>query len=151
MKVVFLILSLITFTYILILAINKVGVKYSNLQKCLFWLLPKGILTVAIIYMFKSYCDLFIGTQELSRTEFFIEVLSNDKTYSTLVNFFALLTFYQFLEDRYKKNYARPFKKLSELEVISKDVHNQILKRECDEITKKYKAKIKELKRKLDE
>lgn len=98
---------------------------------------------------------LFLDSTDLQSVEAkinaILEIFTHNDTYTVMVNLFALLTFYQLLEDRYQKVYSKPFKKLNELEVIIKDLHNQIVKAERDkaikEIEKKYKAKINELKR----
>ncbi|MEZ7172930.1 hypothetical protein [Sporosarcina sp. OR05] len=141
-------LCLITTVFILIFVLQKVGEKWPKLQKKVLWLLPKGIILVAIIYMIISYYELYIFLNQGAVTiETFKTLFIHDKTYVSMVNFFALLTFYQFLEDRYKKIYAKPFNKLSVIEVITKDVHNQILKQECEKVAKEYRMKIREIKK----
>ncbi|WIL38003.1 hypothetical protein QN089_11760 [Kurthia sp. YJT4] len=149
MAILISLLGIVTFIFIFIIILQVIGNILPKVQKCILYLLPKSIILVAIVYMITCYHELFVflDASKFTVAENIIKVFNHKDTYVAMVNFFALLTFYQLLEDRYQKVYSKPFNKLSTLEVITKDAHNQILVNERKKLERAHKAKIRELKR----
>lgn len=111
----------------MLIAVDKLGRKFPRVQKAVFRSLPLVILLLCVLYMIVSCMKIYkyinkngIGMESLR------VLTSHPNTFTTLVTFFALLTFYQLLQDRFEERNALNFTKLSQLEVVTKDVHNQI-------------------------
>ena len=136
----------IIFIYVLLFGLDKIMSKFHKFKKPLFGSLPLLILTVTLIYALVCYIKLinFLTLNELN-LDTLQKLLVNDDTYTAIVNFFALLTFYQLLIDRYNKIFAKQFIKLSSLDVITRDVYNQTIK----EKDRQHAKEIKMLNKKI--
>lgn len=131
-------------TIVIIVFLHLLWKIFPCVKKGMLWLLHNLILLVAILYMMIciNELEIFLSANTTNDNEF-LYIATHSKTHSSVVNFFALLTFYQLLADRYQSMYSKPFKKLSTLNVITQRDHNLILKNEIKKLRDNHRRQKK--------